>query len=321
MVDLLLRQQFRADDDEAATVAAQAVLGAGTVVVSDGESLDYQQQSLVDDGISVTRIISTGSGVELRAVDSPDLLVFSVRDGEVLMRQGATAVTLAANEIGVVPLRGAASLRWERVTLDVFSFPRASVRQLLGRSLQLTSLRCARVKPSSEVITGLWHRTAATLTGEVLQRRELFESDVIREQAIGALLGVAIEAFGIVDDVEDAAVSDRDVLDRADAYIHAHLSEPISIPDVAIGCGVSVRGLQLAFRRAGRGTPLLHLRQARMAAARAALAAAAGDRSATVASVAKRLGYTNLGRFSAHYREAHGEYPLETLRVAASGAT
>ena len=72
---------------------------------------------------------------------------------------------------------------------------------------------------------------------------------------------MTIEAFGLSDAGEDEGPSSDQVLRRAEAYMHAHLADPISIPDVARAAGLSVRGLQLAFQRAGRGTPLLHLRQ------------------------------------------------------------
>ena len=98
--------------------------------------------------------------------------------------------------------------------------------------------------------------------------------------------------------------------------MRAHLGDPVTMPEVARSVSVSVRALQLAFRRVGQRTPLLHLRQLRMAAAREALLRSGPDRPATVAVVARRLAYGNLGRFSAHYRETYGESPRDTLGSA-----
>lgn len=100
---------------------------------------------------------------------------------------------------------------------------------------------------------------------------------------------------------------------RAEDYLMANLSEPISIPDVAVVAGVSTRTLSREFRRQHGITIKAYLRQRRLEAANQAfLAAAPGE--VNVTEVAFRFGFYQLGRFSADYREAFGERPSETLR-------
>jgi AraC-like DNA-binding protein len=308
-----MTQRYDASDTTAATAAVQAVFGVGTVTAPDGEPFEYVQQSLVDDGISATRVRSTGIGTTVTAVAAPDLVVVSVGEGELRLREDADAVTLRPGAIGVVCLGSSAELQWDHVGMDMYSFPPASIGRLLGSDAQRLRLRCDRLTPRSEALTGLWQRTAAVLAVEVLQKRELFESDIIREQAIDSLLAVAIEAFGISDGVEDDVTTDEGLLLRADDFMRSHFGEPITVPDVARAVGISLRGLQLVYQRRGQGTPLLHLRVLRMEAARRAFTETA--RTPSVGAVARSLSYTNLGRFSAHYREAYGENPADTLRA------
>jgi transcriptional regulator GlxA family with amidase domain len=97
-----------------------------------------------------------------------------------------------------------------------------------------------------------------------------------------------------------------------------HLSEPIAIPDVAEAAGLSVRGLQLVFQRRFATTPLMHLRQMRLEAARQSLLEHA-DEGTTVAETARRFGYTNSGRFATHYRNEFGEAPGAALQRIRDG--
>jgi AraC-like DNA-binding protein len=313
VVELLMSQRYVASDADSATEAVQAVFGVGTVSVPDDEPFEYVQQSLVDDGISATRVTSTGTGVTVTAVAAPDLVVIAVREGRLRLQQEFGTVALQRGDIGVVCLGSAAELQWDHVAMDMYSFPQASIGRLLGSDVQRLRLRCDRLTPRTEALGRLWLRTAGVLAVEVLQERELFESDIIREQAIDALLAVAIEAFGISDIVEDDVTTDERLLVRADEFMRSRLGEPITIPDVARAVGISLRGLQLMYRRRGQGTPLLHLRVLRMEEAHRALTDTA--RRPSVGAVARGLSYTNVGRFSAHYREAFGENPADTVRA------
>lgn len=76
---------------------------------------------------------------------------------------------------------------------------------------------------------------------------------------------------------------------------------------------VSVRALQLAFRRHLDTTPMAYLRRVRMDRVRADLTAA-DPASTSVTTVTARWGFYAAGRFSADYRSAFGEYPRDTLR-------
>ncbi len=315
VADLVLHQHLDASDSPGATAAMQSVFGTGVEVSCAEDTFDFHLHCCVDDGVSVTWITSSGSDVRVRFTNTSDLLSLQVTGGHLEMLDDRGAVPLHTGDIGVVCLESSAEMHWDRVELEVFSFPRASLGRLLGTSAHTLNLRCARSTSRSSALTALWRRTAATLADDVLRTRELWESDVVREQAIDALLAIAVEAFGVSDAKEDVA-SDAGMIARADAYMRMHLGEPISVPDVAAAVGVSVRGLQLAFSRSRAGTPLSYLRKIRMTAARAAFIAGRSIRSTTVTSTARQLGYTNVGRFTAHYREAFDETPTETLRQA-----
>jgi transcriptional regulator GlxA family with amidase domain len=76
---------------------------------------------------------------------------------------------------------------------------------------------------------------------------------------------------------------------------------------------VSVRGLQMAFRKTLDMTPLDYLRRVRLSEAHRELQAATPD-ATTVTDVSRRWGFTNSSRFAHAYREEFGESPRQTLQ-------
>lgn len=106
------------------------------------------------------------------------------------------------------------------------------------------------------------------------------------------------------------------IVRRAEAYIRAHLEDPIALHEVAEAAGCSVRSLQLGFRRFRETTPLAAIRHARLEAVREVLRS--GETRGTVTGLALRFGFTNPGRFAHLYKEAFGEAPLDALRRDAS---
>lgn len=97
---------------------------------------------------------------------------------------------------------------------------------------------------------------------------------------------------------------------RAIDYMAANLSRPLDVDDIAREAGVSVRALQVAFQQFKGMTPLEFLRLLRLQAVREEIAFGAAG---TVSEIARRWGFAHMGRFSALYRHAFGELPLESL--------
>ncbi|ABC94325.1 probable transcriptional regulator protein, AraC family (plasmid) [Rhizobium etli CFN 42] len=95
-------------------------------------------------------------------------------------------------------------------------------------------------------------------------------------------------------------------------FMHAHITEPISLNEIAMAAKVSIRTLQQGFRQFRNTTPIAYLHEIRMVAARRDLVEP-GAKPA-VADVALRWGFTHLGRFAAEYKKRFGELPSQTLK-------
>ncbi|NGO70799.1 AraC family transcriptional regulator [Streptomyces sp. SB3404] len=102
---------------------------------------------------------------------------------------------------------------------------------------------------------------------------------------------------------------------RALRLIEESSDQPLTLSDLAAAARLSPRALQEAFRRYLDSTPLAYLREVRLERAHRDLVAADGEGPVTVAQVAYRWGFSNLGRFAEWYRRRYGHSPSRTLRT------
>ena len=101
---------------------------------------------------------------------------------------------------------------------------------------------------------------------------------------------------------------------RAEHFLEANATKPITISDVVAECGCSRRALFNAFRQHRGYAPLQFLAVARLKSARNALLCASPTDN--VSSIAFACGFSHLGRFAEAYRKRFGEKPSETMRRA-----
>jgi AraC-like DNA-binding protein len=98
--------------------------------------------------------------------------------------------------------------------------------------------------------------------------------------------------------------------------IEAEADQPLTVSALAERSYVSVRSLQQGFRHHLGITPMEYLREVRLRRAHQTLLESDPSR-VTVASVACRWGFSNLGRFAAAHTARYQESPSETLRRSA----
>jgi AraC-like DNA-binding protein len=118
----------------------------------------------------------------------------------------------------------------------------------------------------------------------------------------------------------DPAARDRNdastaTLRRAIAFIDEHAAQDISLADVAAAAHVTIRAVQIAFRRHYDTTPTGYLRQVRLEHAHRDLRDADPADGTTVAAIARTWGWASPAGFTAAYRRRYGQPPGQTLRT------
>ena len=99
---------------------------------------------------------------------------------------------------------------------------------------------------------------------------------------------------------------------RAREIIHDSIDETISVADLAVQIGVSVRSLQNGFRQFLGVTPVEYVRRHRLERLHKALINS--DPQASVTEMMLECGIVNFGRYAQYYRQQYGCSPSETLR-------
>jgi len=143
---------------------------------------------------------------------------------------------------------------------------------------------------------------------------ELLEPDIPaarRSALVGSVSRLLLDAFAL--DTPRTGRRQSGSVGRARDFIVDHCAEPITVRDVAAAAGLSERGLQQAFTRAGLPAPMVELRRARLEQVRVALRHA-DPTTASVAEIARAWSFGHLGRFAGYYVQQFGERPSDTLR-------
>lgn len=99
---------------------------------------------------------------------------------------------------------------------------------------------------------------------------------------------------------------------RAERYLLDHLTEDVTVAQVAGAVAASTRTLHDGFSRANGVGPLTWLRAERLERVRAELLSARRGH-VRVTDVAMHWGFRHLGRFCVAYRQRFGETPTQTL--------
>jgi AraC-like DNA-binding protein len=205
--------------------------------------------------------------------------------------------------------------RWEDFQLDLIRIDRTVVEQVAAERgawhpgpLEFRP----RHIPEGPALAAWWLMVRA-VASEVL--RGPAEVDAAREReltrfAASGLL-TAIPHWPVGQHEPRTAAAAR--FARAEGFLLDHATEQITVDDVAEAAGLSVRGLQEAFRRHHGITPTTYLRRIRLLLAREQLESGDGR---SIGEIARSAGFAHLGRFAGSYRDEFGVLPRETWQAA-----
>ncbi|MBF4998973.1 helix-turn-helix transcriptional regulator [Nocardia sp. BSTN01] len=163
------------------------------------------------------------------------------------------------------------------------------------------------------------HRLTAVLS-HMQQLAASYDGEVpplVAATASQYLAATVLYAFPNTAGLEATPVDRRDAhpltVRRAVAYMEAHIREDISVVDIAAAAYVTVRALQIAFRRHLDTTPTAYLKRMRLRGAHEDLIAGSADDGDSVAAIATTWGFGHPGRFAALYRRHYGRSPGAAL--------
>ncbi|MEO6827666.1 MAG: AraC family transcriptional regulator [Microbacteriaceae bacterium] len=266
--------------------------------------------------------LSYGVGTtQIEPVPFDDFVLISrPLSGRFSVRAGNETRTLQPGSTIVLDPYTGYRLRWEdgcallTIRLDRQDFDRA-VGSIRGENLgALTRFPIGALPTRAQ--TFALDRVTGFLLREVLPGGLLTDAPLMRAEMIRLLTVAVLEAYprAVTENSNIGEVSPA-AIRRAVAFIEQAAEEDIGTAEIAAAARLGPRALQEGFRKHLDRTPLNYLRMIRLHHAHQELLGANGDSAITVASVAFRWGFGNLGRFAAAYRQEFGCAPGQTLRT------
>ncbi|RZT78084.1 helix-turn-helix protein [Micromonospora violae] len=172
--------------------------------------------------------------------------------------------------------------------------------------------------PVSAALARQWHNTTSFVREIVLNSPAAGAQPLVIGNAARMLAAAALAVFPNTAFTEPTAADRHDAttatLRRAITFLEEHADRDISAADIASAAGVSLRAVQLAFRRHLGTTPMAHLRRIRLVRAHHDLVRA-DPHQETVSAIASRWGFASHSRFTARYHASYGVPPRETLHT------
>lgn len=131
---------------------------------------------------------------------------------------------------------------------------------------------------------------------------------IFEQRFIQAVIEYQAQAWSFLD---KCPVAEPFYIRMAEEYIRCHLLNGSNLSTLAESCGISVRTLQLGFRKYRGYSPSEFNRNLRLEAARRDLLAP--DFPKNVTRVAVKWGFSHFSRFANDYRKRFQELPSETI--------
>ncbi|OMC54830.1 hypothetical protein A5747_15930 [Mycobacterium sp. IS-836] len=185
----------------------------------------------------------------------------------------------------------------------------------LGRSIT-SQIDFEPLMPTATAVVRSWITMVSQFTDQLFRPRSVLHQPMVgmpfAESVVRGFLVAADHSYRAMLEGE-AAAPPPGAIRTAIEVIEAEADQPLTVSELAQRSYVSVRSLQHGFQRHLGVTPMAYLREVRLRRAHQTLLES-DPSTATVASVAYRWGFTNLGRFAAAHTARYREPPVETLR-------
>ncbi|MFI5607861.1 AraC family transcriptional regulator [Amycolatopsis sp. NPDC051903] len=266
-------------------------------------------------------LVYGGAEVRVDPVPFDDfVLVTRPLRGRFAVRSAADGLVGAGSGALVMDAYGSYQLRWYEdaevlnTVLDRDGLERVAA-ELRGWD-EPRPVRFGLGAPASAAAARRWDTATRLLLDESRAADGMAGSPLLAAQLFRLAATALLEAYPstfAADDPEPAGQVSPAAVRRAEAFVELNAGDDIGLLEIAAAARLSVRGLQAAFARAGRPSPVAYLRETRLRRAHAELRERSPEET-TVAAVAARWGFGNAGRFSAEHRRLFGCSPAETLR-------
>ncbi|OAP39908.1 AraC family transcriptional regulator [Sinorhizobium glycinis] len=315
-----MKFSYLGDDAEEVSDVLTRCIGPVRVQKPLNTALSYRYEFIAAGRVAFSRATSQGSLSIGQKGEVPKLLVLLPLHGAARVRIGrddslisipGKAAILDGNRLSELQIEEARShLSFVIDQGEIFRHLSAALERPVHGSIDFT--------PELDLTTGAGEilfklsQIMATCLGDNAEIQELPSTlSHLSEGIVNLLVDTVPHRFSAALTEGEWLPSPRHVK-RAVDFMHANLSAPISMTDIAEAAGIGVRSLQEGFKRFKGASPISYLAQLRMEAAHRDLLNA--DQRLSVAEIARKWGFRHMGRFANDYRKSYGCPPSEARR-------
>lgn len=303
-------------DDFAASCCGRSHLH----LVSDPDSFALRQRAGRMGPVTLAEMV-VGSDVSMVSDEGcNNYRVFVLQSGRTECLARGESVVGRPGTAAVFAPQGHGATRWVAgARLTCFKIDHSAVDDILSDALgrQVTSdIDFTPVLPPAAAATQSWINMLAVFEEMFFRTDGLVNHPMIGMPFVDSLVrGLLLAAQHPHRDAlrGGSRLSAPHAIRTAVDIIEAEAHLPLTLSSIAARSHVSVRSLQQGFQRHLGAPPMTYLREVRLRRAHQSLLES-DPSTVTVASVAYRWGFANVGRFAALHSTRYGERPLKTLR-------
>lgn len=292
--------------------------------VTDTGAIDFSADFIGWDGFAFGEAGSQ-SGLLLRSQERRQQVICAITtSGSISYRSGTSEMEAGPREVLIGCADRVEAARFDPGYHQYFlTAPLSTLNACLENLTGSASARVDEIALSlkSDELSCLALTRFTPLISDLLLGRETIDLSPIRKRRcqdafLEIVAKVVIEQRGPAGNLDTESGSARHVR-LAEEYMRANCHLPIGIAEVAAQLNISIRALQLAFKRHAETTPFARLQGYRLEGLRTSLEA---DPTANWQTVAASWGFLHRSRLTRQYSGTFGETPAQTVRRARSAA-
>lgn len=295
-------------------VVSKAVSNISTAAqyskLNHNASFEIKIRLALMDGISVWESSSsTGFSIATQAKQHPSIQLHFVEKGRSLSRTNNSAIDASA---------GTAYLLRDVVKHDLISEPGTSQicvtmssARYMGLLADISSMHCTA--NSNQINLQCLKDAAKLLVSVSSLELPAGEKSLGPNVFTEAFLAIFIQNWPRQCGDRNNLVAWPFYVKHAIYWMHANATRKITLEALAAASGVSVRTLQLGFRKATGLSPMGYLTNFRLECAYKDLLTE--PETTTIDDISRRWGFTNPGKFSAQIRQKYGRNPLAVRKA------
>lgn len=241
--------------------------------------------------------------------------------GQAQLRCGSRQVAVHPGVLGVLHPKVPTWMSWSAdCAMILLCASRRTIEQRLGETKKRHHVNLKLAASRHDPAVAAWWQVTQDLVRNLdaysdIWLKHALANTSMQEFLLSAFTQMVCPTDGDAEDYKVELGRDHASLRRAKSYIVENLDQPLRLQDIANHAYVSVRTLELLFKRLESSTPLAYIRQQRLHAVHRALAKGDGRK---VTEVALDYGFTHMSRFASWYRSEFGCSPSETARSTRS---